>query len=58
MTDWRDQYVDLEYSFIGDEDASRLYDRYPKLPRTSDDDCITCSKKGMYKFRGNEGGGR
>lgn len=44
----------IDTAFLPDEEADRLYKRYPNLGKSSEDYCPTCHKKGSYRWRGQE----
>lgn len=45
---------DIEYRYLGDEDAERLYRENPNLGRGPDKYCPTCAKRGTYRWKGQD----
>ena len=45
---------DIRTRYLSDDEAERLYRRYPKLGRSYSTYCPTCDKTGTYKFKGVE----
>jgi len=44
----------LDKRFLSNEDAQRLYEKYPDLRPDPDEYCPTCGKRGVYKWQGVE----
>lgn len=43
---------EIRTSFLSDDEADRLYDRFPKLKDAPQEYCPTCKKKGWYIWKG------
>jgi DNA replication protein DnaC len=51
---WQNDYKDLVYRFISDDDADLLYDKYPKLRNGYEVYCPTCNGQKHYLLDGQD----